>query len=222
MQFNIQVDSTSVLRTLEELGQERQGPFILARGLNLIAKQIQASLFVNLDTNLTIRRKGWTKQQIKIDTGTWATKTKLSVVIHLTPLATFLSDFEKGAEHLPVNGRSWLTVPNPKTLGKNPMQLNNPLRVKNLSFHETPFGLRGEQRTFMIHTPAGQPMVMQRVGNDIKGRNRRGLRILYFLSRATKRPQRIQWYDAANATVMREQYGTFTQVVREALAKAKK
>ena len=40
MQFNIQVDSTSVLRTLEELGQERQGPFILARGLNLIAKHM--------------------------------------------------------------------------------------------------------------------------------------------------------------------------------------
>ena len=224
MKVSINVDPKPILHTLREMGQDRQGPFILARGLNLLAKKVQKNLRADFEGSLTLRRKGWILQQVKINTGQWATKTRLRVVIELTQSANFISRMETGEEKHPVSGHKYLVFPNAKSFGKRIITKDNVLKYKNLGLTQTPFGIRGRQRTFMVKTEAGTPLVLQRVAKDAhksykKGREKStGLRMLYTLIKSAKIPKKIHWYTTANQTVI----GTFTQVIKEALASVKK
>lgn len=219
----IRIDSEAVLAQLAELGEERQGPFILARGLNLLAKKVQANLRQNITETLKVRRKAWMNRQTKIDRGTWATKTRLKVRIYMDDPASFVADFETGADHTPILGRKFLAIPNPKVFGRSIIGKDHPLRVKNLNLRATPWGLRGDQRTLVIQANSGTPLVVQRVGQDVRGAGRRGvkrtsgLRLLYTLVKLSRRPRRIAWYQTAEATVAGEQVGIFAEVISAAL-----
>ena len=227
--LQLKIDSSSVLNTLQELGQDRQGPFILARGLNLLAKQVQTALRDNLASNLALRRTAWVKQQVMIRPGTWATKTRLTVKIELSDLGSFLSGFEGGADHIPGMGRKFLAIPNKKVFGNRIIGENDLFKVKNLDLHQTPQGMQGRQRTFILHTKAkGTSLIMQEVDPYIrKGKGKKGVnryfgnRILYTLVRSSKRPARLSWYDTANQTVVTQQAETLGRVMRDALAEAK-
>jgi hypothetical protein len=229
MKVQFQIDSAAVLNMLQELGQDKQGPFILARGMNLLAKQVQTALRDNLASNLTLRRTAWVKQQVMIRPGTWATKTRLVVKIELSDPGAFLSGFEGGADHIPGMGRKFLAIPNKKVFGNRIMGENNLFKVTNLDLHQTPHGMEGRQRTFILHTKAsGTPLIMQNVSDSIKkGWGKKGVnrylaaRILYTLVRSSKRPARLSWYDTANQTVITQQAETLGQVMRDALADAK-
>lgn len=227
MKLQLKIDSVAVLSTLKELGQDRQGPFILARGLNLLAKQVQTALRENLASSLALRRTAWVKAQVKIMPGTWATKTRLTVRIELSDLGSFLSGFEGGADHIPGLGRKFLAIPNPKVFGRMPVNANTTmLAPRNLDLHQTPHGLEGRHRTFVLHTKAkGTPLIMQNVSDSIKsGKGMKGVnrylasRILFTLVRKTKRPARLAWYDTARNTVQTLQAETLGQVMRDALA----
>jgi hypothetical protein len=196
--------------------------------LNLLAKRIQDNLREDFQASLQLRRAGWVKQQVKIDKGTWSTKTRLRVTIYLTDNASFIGDMEKGAERVPILGRKYLAIPNKKVFGKSVIGQDNPLRIKNLDLHSTPFGTQGKLRTFIIQAKSGTPLVMQRVEKDATGKGRRGrdrktgLRILYNLVKHSRRPRKIHWSNVAYNTVDIESYGIFTEVMRDALASIKK
>ena len=241
MLIKLYVDSTSVLNTLSDLGEARQGRFILSRGLNLLAKRVQAELQKNVDENLHLRRRPWILKQVKIGQGNWSTMKRLVVKIQLSDAAKFISDFEMGAERVPHNGHSYMAFPNKDVFGNGIIGQKNPLRIKNLNLHDTPQGVRGDQDTFIIHSSKGTPLIMQRLADAVwknagnlkklkkmekenkKGRNAEtGLRILYNLIKNINVPKKISWYDTANSTVVNEQYGIFSQVIKEALADPKK
>ena len=230
MQVNITIDSASVLNPLKELGQDRQGPFILSKSLNLLARKVQDNLREDIRQTLHVRRWSWVKNSVKIDKGTWSTKTRLWVKIYLTEAASFIGAMEDGAQHLPRNGHQFLCVPNEAVFGGKIIEAANPLYVKNLHLTEAKGHiLKGEQRTFMVDSKkTGNPLILQRVGNEARGKAKRGtskasgLRMLYVLLKATKRPQRIHWATTANATVANESTGIFTEVMRDALATARK
>jgi hypothetical protein len=227
MQIKIKVDAASVKAQLKELGEERQTNFILSRSLNLLAKKVQTNLQSNLENSLHLRRKSWVLRQVKINSGQWATKTRLSVTIQLTEAARFIASFETGAQHLPLLGKKYLAIPNAEVFGNSIITSKNPLYIKNLAFHNTPFGTRGLQRTFIVNPKSGaDPLILQRVAPGSKGKKSRGvkdsgLRMLYRLVKASHRPRKIQWYDTANSTVVREQYGIFSTVIKDALANTK-
>lgn len=229
MKIGIKIDSTQTLKTLAELGESRQGPFILARGLNLIAKQVQTALRDNLASGLKLTRTTWIKQQVKINTGQWATKTRLVVRIELTPEAAFLAGFEGGEDHIPGLGRKFLAIPNPKVFGSKPIMNNNIFKVSNLALHQTPRGLEGNQRTFVLHTKATHTaLIMQEVSPGIKkgfgkkGVNRYfGNRILYTLVRHSKRPNKIAWANTARVTAAQVSQATLAGVLKAAIADAK-
>jgi len=228
MNINLAIDTQAVLDQLKELGQERQGPFILARGLNLLAKRVQQELRNNIATSLNVRHGSWLKQQVKIDNGTWATKTRLQVVIHLTDVAAFLDKLETGGEHVPIGGRKYLAIPNSKVFGNSIIGRDSLFRIKNLNLHETPKGMEGNQRTFIIDSKnTGTPLVMQRVADTDhkkrqKGMNKKtGLRILYNLIKQSKVPKKLQWFDTATNTVSTCQAAIFTDVIQDAINKAK-
>lgn len=230
MFIQLKIDPTQTLATLKELGQERQGPFILARGLNLIAKKVQKALRDNMAANLTLKRTVWVKNQVMIRTGNWATKTRLIVRIDLSDTGAFLAGFEGGADHLPGMGRKFLAIPNKAVFGSKPIQQNNILKLSNLNLRSTPFGLEGNQRTFVIHAKGTNvPLVMQEIsqntkrGMGAKGVNRYlGNRILYTMVHHSTRPARLAWYQTAGQVVALEQASTLAEVMRAALNDAKK
>jgi hypothetical protein len=227
MQIKIKVDDASVRAQLKELNSERQAPFILSRSLNLLAKRVQENLRLNIENSLNLRRRSWVLRQVKINSGQWATKTRLSVTIELTEAARFISAFETGAQHLPLLGKKYLAIPNKEVFNNSIITSKNPLYIKNLQFHSTPFGTEGALRTFILNPKSGaDPLILQRVAPGTKGKKARGvkdsgLRMLYRLVKASHRPRKIKWYDTANSTVVREQYGIFSTVIKDALANTK-
>jgi hypothetical protein len=227
MQIKIKIDDASVRAQLKELGAERQTNFILSRSLNLLAKRVQTNLQSNIENSLNLRRKSWVLRQVRISSGQWATKTRLSVTIELTEAARFIASFETGAQHLPLLGKKYLAIPNAEVFGNKVITSKNPLYLKNLAFHSTPFGTEGNLRTFILNPKSGaDPLILQRVARGTKGKKAKGvkdsgLRMLYRLVKASHRPRKIQWYDTANSTVVREQYGIFSTVIKEALANTK-
>lgn len=239
MQVNLQIDSQAILNQLRYLGKDGQAPYILANTLNTLASRVQYNLRQNLSQSLNLRHRTWILNQVRIESGTWATKTRLKVRIALTDAAAFIARMETGEQRLPFGGHSYLAVPNPDVFGNKIIDRNNPLRIKRLAFQETPWGLRGQERTFMIHGSGGIPLIMQRqdvasyktAGNSkalkamekaTKGqRKSSGLRVLYSLIKTAKIPKKITWYDTANETVMNEQTGIFYYVIRKALDDSK-
>lgn len=227
MTIKITVDSTRIRNDLAQLGQDRQAPYIMQRTLNNLARAVQTSLRLELGSKLKLRRAPWINQQIKIDKESWATRTKLFVTIRLTDLGAFLGDFDKGMEHVPTRGRKFLALPNPKVFGDKVISQDNPLRIKNLQLNQTPFGLKGTQRTFMITPKGGRglPLILQRVASPGKGIRKKGVekgsklgtRILYFLLKSTMRPDKIDWFETAENTINTQQ----DAIVSEAMAKAK-
>ena len=229
MKINVTFNTKPILDYLETLGQSRQGPFILSQTLNLMAKKVQANLRKDFETNLTLRRKSWILQQVKLKDGKWSTKTRLSVTIELTDSATFISPMEEGKDHLPINGKKYLVFPNSKSFGNKIIGRNDLLNVKNLNLHSTPHGTQGNQRTFIINSKAtGTPLIMQRVSADAhrsykKGRSKStGLRMLYTLIKMSKRPKKINWYSTATNTIHSEFTTTAASVMSQALRDAKK
>jgi len=226
--FNIQLDSKAILETLQFLGQERQGPFILSKTINQLAVRVRDALRTDIKNSLHLRHTNWVLNQVKIKPGTYSTKTRLKVKIDLSEAASFISDFELGNQHLPIAGHSYFCIPNQEVFRNAVIMPGNPLSIKNLQLQESKFGLRGLNGSFMLNTKnTGTPVIMQRVGPGAKGKNKRGLgtdgiRRLYTLVHASKRPSKIHWRDTANMTVEHEQYGIWTQVIKEALANPKK
>ena len=229
MSINIQIDSKALLAQLEELGESKQGPFILSKSLNQLAKVVQTNLLTDMKESLRVRRKQWLNNQVKIRTGTWATKYRLMVKIELDTPAEFLSAFETGEEHVPYAGHSWLAVPSSKVFGKSIIMNDNPLKPKNLMLTQHHGLIQGLERTFLVKTKKkGTPLILQRTSKTDKGKRRRGtntktgVRLLYTLIKASMRPHKIHWYDTANMTVQNEQYGIFSFVMEQALIDAKK
>ena len=221
----IKIDSRSVLNQLHELGQDRQGAFVLSRSLNLLARKVQDDLRHMEEDRLTLRRRTWVLNQTKIDKESWSTKTRLVVTIALTPAADFLGRMEDGTtKHPRHNG--YLMIPT-WVMGKGVIDRSNPLAIKNLNLRQTAHGIQGDKRTFMLKTTKGEPLILQRVGDDAKGRAAHGknlssgLRVLYMGKKSVPIPKKLQWYETAQHTVQTEQYNVFKGVLEAAL-KAKR
>lgn len=229
MKVSIRIPAEQITKQLTELGQERQGPFIISKTINLLGKKVQTNLRKDFETNLSLRRKTWTLQQIKINKESWSTKARLTLTIELTEKATFITPMEKGEAHYPINGKKYLVFPSSKAFGKRIIGQNDILRVKNLALRNTPHGLQGNQRTFLIKSKeTGTPLIMQRVSQDAarsykKGRSKStGLRLLYTLIKHSNRPKKIHWTDTATHTVREEFTTTAAEVMSKALKDAKK
>ena len=227
MKVQIKIDSAAIMAQLTELGQERQGPFILSKTLNRLAKQVQSNLAADIKDNLKIKPARWTfiKQSVKIGSGSWSTKSRLRVTIDIDPRANFLNEFEEGEEHLPIGGRKFLAVPVKRVFGNSVIDANNPLRIKNLNLHDVKGNrMEGNLQTFLVHSKkTGTPLVLQRVAKDAVGKGRKGInrktgvRMLYTLLRESHRPRRIHWESVANATVSGDAEGIWTEVISQAL-----
>ena len=172
-----------------------------------------------------MRRTTFVKNAVKIDRGTFALTNRLTVTIHIDDRADFLNQFEEGGEHVPAFGHFHLALPNRTVFGRRIIRQADPLRPKNLQLHEHKGDIIGLQRSFVIKSAKGEPMIMQRTSAHKAKRSkgqvaslaaRTGTRMLYLLIQASKRPQKIHWASTADRTVQGEAEGVWQDVVREA------
>lgn len=226
MQILIHVDSQDAMASLENLGLTKKGPYILRDLLNGLAKRVQENLQQDMADNLQVRRTQFIKNAVKIDRGTFALTNRLTVTIHIDDRADFLNQFEGGGEHLPAFGHHFLAVPNRAVFGNRIIRATDPLRPKNLNLKEHYGQTLGDQRTFLIKSQQGQPMILQRTSAKKAKRSRgqvssmsakTGTRMLYLLVEASKRPGKIHWAQTADRTVQGEAQGIWINVVQEAL-----
>lgn len=226
MKIKARIDRDRVLYHLEQLGQERQLNFILSRTLNLLAKEVQAEERKGFDLTLkTQRRMPWIKSQVKIKE--WSTKRNLTVRIFLDEKANFIGDMEEGAERVPVNGRKYLAYPNPKVFKDKIITNKNPLKVSNLGLTPSKGGLlKGKERTFLVHSDRGTPLILQRTSKPASTRKRKvkdsGVRLLYTLIKKSSRPKKLHWKNIGKTVVRDMQESIWKQVIEDAMKKAKK
>ena len=228
MLLNIKIDSSVIISQLRELDRMNQSGFILSKTLNTLAKKIQSDEKIMLSQNLHIKRP-WVLSQVKINKGQWATKTRLKVTIEVADNLSFLSAFEQGEQHLPLNGHKFLCVPNKTVFGGKVIGKDNPLSIKSLNLHMDNGSIKGNNETFILNPKNGkEPMIMQDVSPHAKKGMKKGLdtytglRVLYFLKKATFRPKKISWYNTANNVIQYQYNDIATDVMRQALADTKK
>jgi hypothetical protein len=236
MSFVLEVNTKQILDELAFFSETKQGPFILSRTLNQLAKRVQSNLRADIAGSLRLRRTQWVNQQVKIDTGMWSTKQRLHVTIHLTDPARFISDFEDGGEHVPFAGHTWLTIPNKRVFGDNKIfQKDDELKPANLHFKEHLGHTLGDKRTFIVNGNGKNPLILQRVAAKVGSKRGRqkgvssysstssstGLRLLFTLIKHAQRPAKIHWYDTANKTVEYESEGIWSSVISDALKDVK-
>jgi hypothetical protein len=240
MQVRIVVDTKSLLDQLHEMGNERQMPYALSLAVNRLAGRVQQNLQTMMLKDLQVRRPQFIRNSVRFEKADRSTykNGKYSATIRLGIKATWLSDFETGGEHQPYLsylGEKWLAKPNRTVFGNSIIGEDNQLNPNNLNLTEQKGGMRGNNRTFLIVSKRGTPLIMQRVTAKMGSKAGRrkgvtsyasnsstsGVRLLYTLIRHAHRPVKITWYDTANKTVEQEAVGIFTEVIHKLIEDSK-
>jgi len=158
--IQIQVQSSGVLMMLAQA--EGQLEYAMSLALNRAANDGQKAEQGRLKRAFTLRREQFVIRGIKIEKLDRATKSSWRVVISIPATQDFLNKFEEGTPKVPRQGK-WLWVPNPAVFQNKVINRGNPLHPKSLSFNKSKGGqLQGAQRTFMLRSKGGQPIVLQR------------------------------------------------------------
>lgn len=247
MTVSIQVNASGALLMLAQA--QEQLPYAMSVALNRVAIDGQKAEQARLRQAFTLRREQFVIRGIKIEKLDRATKTTWRVVISIPAAQDFLSKFEEGTPKVPRQGK-WLWIPNSNVFKNKIINRGDPLHPKNLHFHKSKGGqLQGDQRTFMIKSKAGKPIVVQRVDQGLKkgsaaimramtldnvhtGMGPRmkkqkaisrtgGTRLLYTLVSKVSTPVRLEFVNTITREVMRTWPERMNEAVRQALRTAR-
>lgn len=165
--IKIRVDIAACVRGLDDVAY-RQVPFATVLTLNRLANDGQEAERERIAKAFRLRKETWNLRGVYIANEDRATKAKPRVVIQIEAKRSHFEKFEEGGEKVPVAGRKFLAVPNPKVFGRRILKADDPLRPKNLHLHKDDHGrIIGDQRTFVVPTTNGQQAIMQRVGRRL-------------------------------------------------------
>lgn len=164
--IQIQVNSSGVLMMLAQA--EGQLEYAMSLALNRVANDGQRAEQQHLKRAFTLRRETFVMRGIKIEKTDRATKSSWRVVITVPVAQDFLTKFEKGDPKVPRMGK-WLWIPNPSVFKNKIISRGNPLHPKALQFTRSKGGqLQGKERTYMLKTKGGTPLVLQRQDRGLK------------------------------------------------------
>lgn len=222
------IDTRQVETYLYNIGKEDQLGFAVSLAINRILNMIQLAVMEDMQAKIDFRRLAFNLRAIKINPQDRATKHKLLGIIHIDPIASNLLRLETGSDHIPINGRKYLPVPNPTVFGNKVITKDNPLQIGNLKLRDTPFGTKGDQGTFLIES-GGKPFVIQRTkkagskGKGKKGTNKEtGTRLLYSLVQRTTTPVKLNFRAIATKIVNQHFREELIKAVNRAISTAKK
>jgi hypothetical protein len=242
MQIILHTETKELLDQLQEMGKDRQMPYALSLAVNRLGSRVQQNLQAMMLSDLNVRRPMFIKNSVRFEKADRSSYKdgKFTATVRLGVKATWLSDFETGGEHQPYMsylGEKWLAKPNRAVFGNSIIGKDNPLNPNNLNLtqqHGT--GLRGDQRSFLIVSKRGTPLILQRVASKMGSKSGRkkgvtsyasnssttGLRLLFTLIKHAHRPAKIQWYNTAYNTVEQEATGIFTDVIHQLIEESKR
>lgn len=165
--LSVTVDPSGALAHFADV-KENQIPFAVSQSINDTAKEFQRVQIAH-DASVFAQRRGpWQAQSIKITH--FATKAANWATIGVHPpgaggddRADILAKFEDDTEKTPFRGRY---VPIPTIFIKRTKSDVVPASLfpSQLHLHSVGNRIVGDQRTFLIHTKAGQPIILQRIG----------------------------------------------------------
>lgn len=245
--IEVRVNTSGALVMLAQA--QGQLEYAMSRALNLTANDGQKAEQARLKRAFTLRREQFVMRGIKIEKADRATKSTWRVIISIPVTQDFLKKFEEGDPKVPRHGK-WLWIPNPAVFQNKIITRDNALHPKKLNFQKTNGGqLKGNERTFMLRSKAGKPIVVQRVDQKLgKGsastmramtldnvhtgmgpRQKKqkaihrtgGTRLLYTLVSRVSTPVRLEFVSTISQEVQRVWPSRFDAAVREALRTAR-
>jgi len=245
--IQIKVDTSGAMILLAQATD--QLPYAMSLALNRVANDGQKAEQARVKSVFKLRQETFVIRGIKIEKLDRATKNSWSVVISIPATQDFLDKFEMGDPKTPRVGK-WLWIPNSDVFKNKIINRGNPLHPKNLHFQKSKGGqLQGDQRTFMLKTKAGMPLVIQRIDQKLaKGsysimksmtldnvhtgmgpRTKKqkaihrsaGTRLLYRLVSRVPTPVRLAFVDTITNEVMRTWPSRIEDAVSEALRTAR-
>lgn len=212
--FELQIDDSIAKKLLSELGKPEQLPFAMSLAINNVMTLIRDAFRGDMQSVLNLRRVAFNLKAVRVKPGDFALKSKLYSILSIdAALAPNLIRLNEGRDHISINGKKYILMPSVSVFGGKIITSSNPLHPSNLHLVSTPHGLRGNSRTFLVHSPGKAPVILQRTHAAGKARGKKksaqekatGNRIIYTLVRRTKTPKKIDLRALA------------TRVVREVL-----
>jgi len=245
--IKVQVQTSGVLLMLAQA--QGQLEYAMSLALNRVANDGQKAEQTHLKKAFTLRRETFVMRGIKIEKADRATKSSWRVVISIPVTQDFLDKFEQGDPKVPRTGK-WLWIPNQAVFKNKIIMSGNPLHPKQLQFSKSKGGqLQGKERTFMLRSKAGKPIVLQREEQKLaKGSYRimksmtldnvhtgmgprqkkekaihraGGTRLLYTLVSKVKTPVRLEFVNTITSEVQARWPQRAEQAVIEALRTAR-
>lgn len=195
----LKVDLSRVNVYLNDLQQNNQIPFTIAKALNNVALSVQKAIQNDMKQHLKLNREKWNLQSIKITT--WAKKTSHYAEISIQPRATNLIRLTSGEQHMPINGRTYLAIPNPEVFKNKVITSANKLFIKNLRLQPASNGggMIGDNNTYL--TPTQPPLLLQdiTIGRGKKKTDKK--RLLYTLIKKSKGVIKIDFFGIAQKII---------------------
>jgi hypothetical protein len=224
----INVDTTDVSSYLYGLGQEKQINFAVSVAINRIAKMIQEAIRGSAKDKINFRKLVWNMNAIKISK--FSNKNDLLTILQIDPKAANMERLVSGADHINMNGRKYVPIPNVSVFGKKVITRDNPLSIASLNLQPTPNGsLAGKDRTLLVHANSGTPIIIQEPllkkngkAKKMKGQNRTGNRVLYTLVKSIRTPIKLDFFGIAQKIVDQYLMDELTKAVQEALNTSKR
>jgi len=222
--LQVEVDNSYALSLLTELGKEEQLPFAMSLAINKTMTIIRDAFRDDMQAKLNLRRIAFNLNAVRVKPGDFASKKQLYSILSIdATLAPHLARLVTGKDHVAINGKKYLPMPNFKIFGNNIITDRNPLAIKNLHLHQTPRGLQGDNRTFLVQKQGKAPVILQRTAKAGKGRKKgtdkdTGNRVLYVLIQKSRTPKKIDLLPIAKRVVGE----VFNEQIRQAVERAVK
>ncbi len=228
MIHNIRVDTKEAEDYLTRLNQDNQLAFAVSKATNNLLKLIQSAIQGDMRARVNLRRVAFNLQGIKVFK--WSKKRDLLGILGIDPRLNNLIRLQTGQDHIPLNGRKYISVPNPVVFGNRIILKTNPLKASNLGLHDTPQGIQGNNGTFLVHPKDGsEPIILQRTQKaNLKKKGKKGtdkgtgVRLLHFLRRSTKTTKKIDFYGIAYNIINTHLKDELIKACDEAIKSARK
>lgn len=212
--IKLSVDLSSINKYLNDMGKDNQIPFALATALNNIAREIQKQVRMDMQSHMNLRHAQYNLNAIKITS--WAKKNNQTVEISVDKKYHWLTRMETGQDHIPFQGRQYLSVPNQEVFKNQIISSKNKLFIKNLNLHLNDKGETvGDQGTFIVKASSNStPFIVQNLMQGRGKKRKENTRVLYTLVKRSKQPVKMHLIDIAQKILA----GSLEPMINAALA----
>jgi hypothetical protein len=218
MNLSIQVDASPLVEAFAVI-KTQQIPFAMAKALNDTAVQFQSAEINHMRAEFTERRPTWMDMSVKIKP--FATKQSLFVTISIDPpkgkdgsdRSDIIGKFEDQTSKGPFKGNA-VAIPTQFIKRNKSDIVPTDLSPANLNLKDVGNRVLGWKRTFLIKTPSGKTIILQRIG-----KGRRSITAAIWLFRPSVRiSPDLHFQQTARAVVEAGWAANFTAAFAQAMS----